>query len=198
MLRLDSLGKVIKLNLFVISFFLLGTQLLYPSVLQSKFVFNIGVDSSNQDVIRMAMFNKPTMIHPFFVRYSKSVLMSNLIFSQLFRLDYKGIYQKDLVAEFYCENDEKEYYLKLRDDAFFHDGVKVTAKDVFFTYKNYEKLRPDLLGSYESIEVIDNRSVVFKFKNNIKKDIFSFFTIGILPAHLLNESTVSGSDFFCL
>lgn len=141
--------------------------------------------------LRIGMFIEPTIIHPLYTTYSKSVMMYTLMFSQLIELDEHFNPMPDLAYAWDISEDKKTYTFYLRKDAFFHDGEKVTAEDVAFTYN--------------AIRDPKNRSPFCTYHTNIKNiEVESPFTIrfdlvepdqmficsldrGIIPSHCFSE-----------
>lgn len=70
------------------------------------------------------------------------------------------------LAEFYdMSPDFKVAMVRLREGLKFHHGEPVTAEDVKFSYENYHGINAAFLhGKTERVEVVDNRTVKFHFK----------------------------------
>jgi peptide/nickel transport system substrate-binding protein len=70
------------------------------------------------------------------------------------------------LAEHYeFSEDAKQATFRLRPDVKFHNGQPVTAEDVKFTYENYRGAKADVLkGMTERIEIVDERTIRFHFK----------------------------------
>jgi ABC-type transport system substrate-binding protein len=80
------------------------------------------------------------------------------------------------------------YVFHLRDDAFFHDGRKVTARDVVFTFRSLldGSVRSTKTGTYrlvESVQATDEHTVVFKLKEPFAPFLWNLTRggIGIVP-----------------
>ncbi len=124
---------------------------------------------------------------------------------QVYRLTLDGLffynmdtdeYEPGLAESYEVSRDNLIYTFKLREDAKFHDGKPVTAEDVKFTFdaiKNPEYKAQAKLPYYEnldSVEVIDPRTVRFKFKSYYYKNlevITSVGYIGIVPKHAYGD-----------
>lgn len=83
----------------------------------------------------------------------------------------------------------------LRPDVRFHDGRQLTAEDVLFTYnaimnpKNMSPRVPDY-EPVQSVTVVDPLTVRITYKQLYSPALDSW-SMGILPAHLLNEEALS-------
>lgn len=142
----------------------------------------------------------PKMINPLYaVNRSVDGDLTKLIYSSLFKYDQNGILVNDL-AESYEIVNNKEYLVKIRSHAKWHDGTKVSADDVVFTVnsiKNEEYRSP--LKSYFSIfeiEKIDEDTLKFTLSTPYAPflEVLSF---GILPKHIwenINPSAAALSE----
>lgn len=136
----------------------------------------------------------PTLINPVLAVSDADKDLTSVVYSGLMRKLPDGSFIADL-AESYPEisKDELTYTFKIRDEAFFHDGEKVTADDVIFTI---EKIKDPLLKSprrngWNNINVTkkDDLTVVF----TLKEPYLSFMdsmTIGILPFHIWKNVSI--------
>jgi len=118
--------------------------------------------------------------------------INSLIFSGLLRFDsLTGEMISDL-AEMDISSDRKVYTLKLKENIFWHDGEKLTAEDVVFTFhdiiQNPDFPNPILRTNFTDINIsnLDARTVIFKLPRP-----YAFFpqnlNIPILPKHILKN-----------
>ncbi len=134
-----------------------------------------------------ALINEPNSINPLDAPLNDvdSDLVS-LIFSGLFRMEgTKPV--TDLAKSYSWSNNRKILTVKLRQNAIFHDGTHVTAKDVRFTYdslQNPDRKSP-LAALFRGVTVdADDPSTVRFTLNKPDATFLSKLTVGILPAHL--------------
>jgi len=141
------------------------------------------------------------VLNPLFVQQGSIAHdLTQLIFSGLTRYNTEtGEVVGDL-ANVKAEPNGKKYTFVVKEGAKWHDGEKVTADDVLFTYNDIIK-HPEFQGNilnyndYSGIKInkIDNRTVEFLLE---KPD--SFFLVktmvGIMPKHLLINEQVSFLD----
>jgi len=72
--------------------------------------------------------------NPILVEDVASRNISNLIFNGLLQLDHRLELVPALAEEFGRSKDGTEWTFRVRDDVYWHDGKKLTAEDVEFTY----------------------------------------------------------------
>lgn len=97
----------------------------------------------------------------------------------------------NLAARVKFADDLSEVVVQLRPEAYWHDGVAITAKDVKFTFdhvlKNSASSIRAALSIIESVEILDERQVLFRFKriDGLSKNSFASPAIYmiILPEH---------------
>ncbi len=125
--------------------------------------------------------------------------ITNLIYSGLTKYDpISGAIVPDL-ATYTVDSTHKKYTFKLNDQALWHDGKKVTADDVIFTYKDVMQhadfVDPILAASFKDvlIEKVDESTILFSLK-----EPYFFFpsatAIGILPKHIWQDVPVRNLD----
>lgn len=112
-----------------------------------------------------------------------------LIYSGLFK--YDGLEPVPDLAESYTWSDEgKTLTVKLRNDAFFHDGQQVSTNDVRFTIESIQdqNRKSPLESQFRNIklEAQDDKTIIFRLE---KADIsfLSKLTVGLMPAHLWQD-----------
>ena len=87
------------------------------------------------------------------------------IYECLLWMDEQGVCQPWLATGYEMSADGMEYVFTLRDDVYFHNNEKMTAKDVAFTYKlcmeKNKTLTTNLLINLKDVEVLDDTHVKF-------------------------------------
>lgn len=111
--------------------------------------------------------------------------ISKLIFSALFKRDNQGYLAKDLAEEYTISPDQKTYTIKIRDDAQWHNGKKLTADDVVFTFltlKNPQYKSP-LRYTFNGVEIerVDDYTIRFILKESYAP-FMELLTFGIMPS----------------
>lgn len=124
--------------------------------------------------------------------------LAQLIYSSLFRYNYEGRLEQDLVSHWERSEDGVTYSVQLRNDVKWHDGKPLTAEDVLFTLNliRNPSFGSTLRGNWEGIEI--NKTDEYSLQFTLKKPYTSFLhnlTFGILPKHVWENVT---SDKFLL
>lgn len=115
-------------------------------------------------------------------------VMLGLVYSGLFS------YKNDKLEYELIKNVEKnglEYTFTLKDNVYFHDGVKMTSDDVVYTLSlaRDEKLNSEVMGNFldiKDVKKIDDK----KFKITLKNPYPSFYevlSLGIMPKHIVEK-----------
>lgn len=135
-----------------------------------------------------ALAGEPQFINPLYAAANDvDADIARLVYAGLLRRDTAGVLQKDMAAAYTVSEDGKVYTFTLREDAKFHNGSPVLARDVVFTLDTLRNplYRSPLSGAYQAADVTspDERTVVFTLKEP-SVGFLSTLTIGILPADL--------------
>lgn len=147
----------------------------------------------------MALNANPSRINPILSTDGASSEISDWIFSGLLKYDKDGKIVPDIAKEYYFE-DNQTLVFKLRDGVKWHDGEKVTAQDVIFTFETITspKIFTPYAQSYkfvEKIEKIDDLTLRVKYKNPYFRAL-EIWLVGLLPHHILkNEKDLMSSKF---
>jgi peptide/nickel transport system substrate-binding protein len=110
---------------------------------------------------------EPPALDPFHQAADARIAVSGLMYQGLMYEDPSGTPQPLLATGYTMSEDGKTYTFKIRDGVVFHDGKKMTAEDVKYSYdylrdKNNGSPGAGDLASVESIEAPDQQTVVFK------------------------------------
>lgn len=122
----------------------------------------------------------------------------SLIYSGLLKIDSEGNLIPDIANSYEISEDGLVYTFKLKDNVYFHDGVRLTADDVIFTI---EKIQDSNLKSPREAnwlgvktEKIDEFTVSFTLKQPYSPFIQNT-TIGILPKHIWKDASLEEFPF---
>lgn len=115
-----------------------------------------------------------------------------LVFSGLVKYDESGNIAPDLAEKWEISYDKLNYTFFLKDNLSWHDGEKLTASDVQFTFNliGDQAFRSPLRRNLQKVttEVIDERTIKFALEEPLAPFLHNL-TFGVLPAHLWNSIT---------
>lgn len=137
-------------------------------------------------------------INPLITMSSADADLSTLVFSGLTRALPDGSITTDLASSYEVSPDGTVYTFKLRDDAAFHDGSRLTSADVVFTVQKAQDpaIKSTHRADWDGVQVSapDAHTVVFKLPKAYAPFIQNT-TMGILPQHLWQEVTAEEFPF---
>lgn len=153
----------------------------------------------NASTLTLSISSSPSRLNPILANDSASSEITNWLFNGLFKYDKDGNVVGDIAKSFYFETATK-LVVKLKDNVFWHDGVKLSAKDVVFTYEQI--VSPNVFNSIKSnFTQIDSLSIVddYTLEINYKQAYFKaleIWMVGLLPYHILkDEKNLMTSSF---
>jgi peptide/nickel transport system substrate-binding protein len=130
-----------------------------------------------------------TNANPIYASGAVDSAVSRLIFPGLLKFDSTNKLVGDIAYEWTVDDKEINYTVKLKDNVYWHDGKKLTAKDVAFTYATIQNpdTKSPLLSGWQGIKVTaqDDLTVVFTLPRPLASFTTSL-TNGIIPKHLLD------------
>jgi peptide/nickel transport system substrate-binding protein len=140
--------------------------------------------------------SNPLQLDPRYSTDANSVRIGNLIYNSLLRYDERSQLQSEL-AENWRMLDDRTYVLDLRQDVNFHNGKRLTAADVKYTYESIldpNSLSPKrgLLRPLEAIDQIGSHQLRFRLRAP-HAPFIEQFTMGIVPA-AAGKSAVSNYE----
>ncbi|MCP3923139.1 MAG: ABC transporter substrate-binding protein [Desulfobacterales bacterium] len=159
-------------------------------------IFSCGDSTNNnKNTLTLGIESKPKSLDPRYATDANGMRISHhLIFSTLVQLGYDLKIVPELAKSWEIK-DNKTYIFHLRDNVFFHNGDKLLASDVRFTFEHLmdPKTKSPFAGTYkgiiDEIIVIDDYTVKFV----LKKPVASFLTSIIMP--VLPEKVVKKGGF---
>ncbi|MDZ4221616.1 MAG: ABC transporter substrate-binding protein, partial [Patescibacteria group bacterium] len=135
-----------------------------------------------------AVIGAPTYINPLFAQANDvDQDISRLVFSSLMKLDEKGALATDLAESYAIDEAQTTYTFTLRDDAVWHDGEPLTARDVLFTVQSIQdqNFKSPLYVTFRNVRAaqLSDRTISFTLAEPFAP-FLSVMTFGILPEHL--------------
>ncbi len=129
-------------------------------------------------------------LNPLFASTSAEESASSLLFSRLLKYDTSGKLNYDLASSFAIGEDQRTYTVTIRDDAKWHDGVAIRAKDVVFTVgliKN-PATRSTISGWNDiRVDAVDDRTVRFTLPAVYAPFPHALNYLPIVPEHILRD-----------
>jgi peptide/nickel transport system substrate-binding protein len=167
--------------------------------MKKLFYFIFIVQSLFSSSLHVAMSANPSRINPILATDTVSGEISYFIFNSLLTYDENASIKYEL-AKSYKFLDNKTLVFYLRDDVFWSDGERFSAKDVIFTYETI--LSPRVSTPYsenfkhvDKIEKLDDFTIKVTYKYPYFKAL-EIWMMGLLPEHILkNETSLMTSSF---
>lgn len=134
-----------------------------------------------------------TNANPLYASSLADRTVSRLVFSGLLKHDTTNALVGDLAQRWSVNDDGTVYTVRLRENLRWHDGTRLTADDVVFTYQTIQNADAQsvLRESWLGVEVkrVDDRTVTFTLANPLVSFEHSL-TNGIIPRHILDTVPV--------
>lgn len=137
------------------------------------------------------MVNEPRNVNPLLSQANDTDRdLVSLIYSGLIEYNGEGKMVPDLAQSYEISSDELNYTVYLKENAYWHDGKKVTADDIIFTVKTAQNSdygspqRVNWLGV--QIEKVNDFAVMFKLQSKYAQ-FLNNLNIKILPKHIWQD-----------
>lgn len=132
----------------------------------------------------------PRFVNPVLATTRADKDLVSLMYSGLMKIGDNKELVPDLAESIELSEDGQTYSIVLRDDAYFHDGTKVTAKDVAYTISLIQNpdLKSPLRGNWDGVLVQERgeRELDIVITEPYSPFIENF-TVGIVPRHIWDE-----------
>src|SRR3989344_2469416 len=134
--------------------------------------------------LKEGIIGSPRFINPILAMSDADRDMTSLIYSGLMKSNSKGDLVPDLAESYSISKDGLIYKFKLKDNAYFHNGEKVTADDVEFTINKTQDsaLKSPKRANWDGVTVrkLNDREIEFALKQPYSPFLENA-TLGILP-----------------
>ncbi len=144
------------------------------------------------------LVGSPRFINPLLELSDADRDLTYLVYSGLMRATADGDLIPDLAESYNISPDGLTYTFRIRDDAYFHDGTKVTADDIEYTVQMVQdvNLRSPKRNSWVGVEIkkISPMEIAFDLKQPYSPFLENA-TLGILPKHIWNNATADEFSF---
>lgn len=128
-------------------------------------------------------------LNPIFAVTQAEKSADYLMFSRILNYDSSGHLNYDLANNLTIDSTGKIYKVSIRQDALWHDGKKLTTKDIAYTIDlmKDESTHSSITGwSNISVKVIDDYNIEFTLKE-VYAPFRHALNFPVLPAHILSE-----------
>lgn len=151
-------------------------------------------DPTSPVAVRMGWKGSPDTLNPGTAQLSEAYTIFELVYDSMYDLQLDGSFTLSLAESVQTSQDGAEWRFTLRPSVTFHDGKPLTAKDVAFSY-NFYKANADFpymnlyTQFFDSIEAIDDRTVVIKLSQAIPNMESQLVFLYVLPEHIWSAHT---------
>jgi peptide/nickel transport system substrate-binding protein len=142
------------------------------------------------DPLQLSLSGFPARLNPLLATDTVSGELSGWLFNGLVKYDKNANIVGD-IAESWRFDDSRTVVFTLRDDRFWHDGERVTARDAVFTYETAMsgKISTPYNSDFmliESLEAIDDFTLRVRYKAPYFKALETWM-MGLIPKHILQD-----------
>ncbi len=144
------------------------------------------------------VIGSPRFVNPMLALSDTDRDLVELLYSGLLKANSDGTLSPDIAASYSVSEDFKTYTFTIKEDALFHDGTRVTARDVAFTVLAAQnpEIKSPRRANWEGVEVsvVDDATVTFVLKEPYAPFLENT-TLGILPSHIWSGVTPDEFSF---
>lgn len=157
-----------------------------------RFIFTllIFLQLLGASTLHLAISASPARINPILSTDTATSEITQWLFNSLVTYDKDGKIIPQL-AKSYKFLDQKTLEFTLRDDVYWSDGVKFSAKDVLFTYETI--ISPKIYTPYaasfyhiKSVKIVDKNKIIVRYKYPYFKAL-DIWMMEVLPYHKLKD-----------
>ncbi|HMS24011.1 MAG TPA: peptide ABC transporter substrate-binding protein [Candidatus Saccharibacteria bacterium] len=186
------LNKFFSVRRFVVGWILLLALLGTGVIIQSR-----ALSGFYQDLVPVAggtyvegQAGRFTNANPIYASSPVDKTVSKLVFSSLMQFDRDNELVGDVAKSMKADKSATKYTLKLRDDVYWHDGHKLTSKDVIFTFNTIQNAdaQSPLRSIWQKVKITAKGD--YEVLITLPHSLSSFpqsLTTGLIPEHLLNN-----------
>jgi peptide/nickel transport system substrate-binding protein len=144
---------------------------------------------ANDGTYAEAVLGPVETLNPLFAKTSAEQSASYLMFSRLFKYDTTGHLGYDLASDIKINDTKTIYTVTIKPDVKWHDGTKLTAKDVAFTVdlmKDPATRTADVGWSGVTTKLINDITIEFVLQSTYAA-FSDALTFPIVPQHILGK-----------
>jgi peptide/nickel transport system substrate-binding protein len=147
------------------------------------------------------LLGNPRFVNPVLATSDTDRDLTTLLYSGLIKINAQGQIIPDLAESYSISEDGLTYYFKIKENAVFHDGEKVTSDDVIFTILKIQDpaIKSPRRPNWEGVRVTKISDTELEFNLSAPYAPFIFnTTVGILPQHKWESITSEEFSFTTL
>ena len=129
-------------------------------------------------------------LNPLFTSTNTERSFEQIAFSRIYDIDETGNLKGDLAESVSTSDNYKNFKIKMRNNAVWSDGRKITANDVIFTIKllREQLINPSGFKAWKNVEISKNSDYEFSVKvPSSSSSVLYSFNFSILPEHILKD-----------
>lgn len=138
------------------------------------------------------LISSPRFINPVLAISDTDKSLVSIVYSGLLKTSEEGGLEADMASSYEILDGGLVYDFFIRDDAYFHDGKKVTADDIIFTVQKVldPVIKSPKATNWSGVEVqkISDNEVKFILKKPYSPFLYAL-TLGILPKHIWENAS---------
>lgn len=190
------LNKFFSVRRFVIGWVLLLVLLSTGVIIQSRALTGFYQDLSPVagGTFVEGQAGSFTNANPIYASSPVDKTVSKLVFSSLMQFNSDNELIGDVAKSMKVDKSAINYTIKLRDDVYWHDGHKLTSKDVIFTFNTIQDAdaKSPLRSIWQKVKISykNDYEVVFTLPHSLSSFPQSL-TTGLIPEHLLSNIPAS-------
>lgn len=177
--------KLIVLILFVVLLGMVGYKFYREYSIKTDIVPAIG------GIFEEILIGEANYLNPILAKSDTDRNINSLIYSGLTKIDNLGGIAPDLAMSWDITDENKTYTFHLRNDVYWHDGMKFTAADVINTIDEIkdQNIKSPYYQAWKdvTVDVPDETTVVFHLSTPYGPFIYNTL-VGIIPSHIKNSS----------
>lgn len=180
--------KLIVILLFVVLSGLIGYKYYREYIVRTKVVPTVG--GTYEEIL----IGEASYLNPILAKSDTDRTIDSLIYSGLVKIDQDGNVIPDLATSWEVADENKTYTFHLRDDVYWHDGMKFTSNDVAYTIEEIkdQNIKSPYFQAWSDVvvEIPDESTVIFRLANPYGPFIYNTL-LGIIPSHIDSSSLSS-------
>ena len=181
--------------------FLIGIIIVIASIFTALIQYNnsqVVVTPTQGGTFTEGILGTPRFINPVLAITRVDHDVVALVYSGLMKVDATGELVPDIAESIERSEDGRTYTITLANDVFFHDGQRLTSRDVIFTIGLIQdpNLKSPLLSNWDGVvaEAVDEQTLTLTLREPYTPFIDNL-TVGIVPHHIWSAIPIEQIPF---